>query len=101
MHFYADADVYVISNETKDTPLRQFSLSILHLFDSIFPGLALIDKLHDFEERTCFPIKGCYGSRNDYHSNGSYEQKMLYQKLESYRFELTLKKLGWLGQYKI
>ena len=28
-------------------------------------------------------------------------KKMLYQKLESYRFELSLKKLGWLGQYKI
>ena len=33
-----------------------------------------------------------------YHSNGCYEQKMLHQKLESYRFKLALKKLDLFGQ---
>ena len=35
MHFQADAEVCVISYGTKNTPLRQLSLSILYLFDSI------------------------------------------------------------------
>ena len=39
------------------------SLSILYLFDFIFPGIVLIDKLHDFEEETCFPINGYHGNR--------------------------------------
>ena len=36
-----------------------------------------------------------------YHSNGFYERKKLHQKVESYRFKLLLKKLGWLGQGKV
>ena len=32
-----------------------------------------------------------------YHSNGYSEQKMLHQKLESYRFKLVPNKLGCLG----
>ena len=42
---------------------RKFSLSILYLLDSIFPGIVLIDKLHDFGGGTCFPINGCYGNK--------------------------------------
>ena len=63
MHFKADGEVCVIRDETKDTPLWQFFLSILYLFDSIFPGIVLSDKLHNFEERICFPNNGCHGKR--------------------------------------
>ena len=61
-HFQADTEVCVISNGAKDTPLQQLSLSILYLFDSIFPGIVLIEQLH-FEEGTCFPINGCHGNK--------------------------------------
>ena len=83
----------------------QLLFSILNLFDSIFPGIVLIDKLHNFEEGICFPDSGCHGKRKKqfftYHSNRCYEQRMLHQKLESYRFTLPLKKLGWLDQCKV
>ena len=36
-----------------------------------------------------------------YHNNGYSEQKMLHQKLESYRFKLVPNKLGCLGQCKV
>ena len=32
---------------------------------------------------------------------GCYEQKMFQQKVESCKFKLPLKKLGWLGQCKV
>ena len=36
-----------------------------------------------------------------YHSNGYYEEKKLYQKLEFCRFELPLQKLVWLSQCRL
>ena len=48
----------LISNEAKDKSLWQLCLSILYLFDSIFPGKVLIDKLRNFEEGICFPNNG-------------------------------------------
>ena len=53
----------VISNEAKDTPLWQLSMSILYLFGSILPGIVLIDKMHGFQKGTCFPINDCHGNR--------------------------------------
>ena len=87
----------VIRNGAKDTPLSQLFLSIIYLFESIIPGLVLIDKLHNFAERICLPNNGCHGKRKQfftYHSNVCYEEKMFHQKLESYRFRLPLKKLA-------
>ena len=40
-------------------------LEYSYLFDSIFPGINLIDKLHDIEERICFHNNGCHGKRRN------------------------------------
>ena len=63
MHFLADGEVCVIRNGAKSTPLSHFFLSILYLYDSIFPEIVLIDKLHNFEEGMCFPNNDCHGKR--------------------------------------
>ena len=66
-----------------------------------------IDKLHYFHEALC--TKGFIfltmvameiGKRQflSYHNNGCYEEKKLHQKLEIYRFKLSMQKLGWLDQ---
>ena len=41
----------------------EYLLSILYLFDSIFPGIVLIDKLHNFQEGICFPNNDCHRKR--------------------------------------
>ena len=38
---------WVLSNGVEDTPLQQFLLGSLYLFDSIFSGIVLIDRLHN------------------------------------------------------
>ena len=35
------------------------------------------------------------------HSKGCYEEKKLNQKLDSYKFKLSLKKMSWLDQCKL
>ena len=54
-HF--DPMVWFLSNGVQDTPLQQFFLSSLYLFDSIFSGIVWIDKLHTCVKGTCFNIK--------------------------------------------
>ena len=63
MRLKADGEFCVTRDEAKDTPLWQLFLSILYLFDSIVPGIVLIDKLHNFEEGVCFPNNGYLGKR--------------------------------------
>ena len=41
----------------------QLFFTILNLFDSISPGIVLIDKLHNFEEGICVPDSVCHGKR--------------------------------------
>ena len=45
--FSPDTRVCGFNNGTQDIPLRQFFLSRLDLFDSIFSGVAWINKLYD------------------------------------------------------
>ena len=103
MHFLADGEVCVIRNGAKNTPLSHFFLSILYLYDSIFPEKVLIDKLHNFEEGICFPNNDCHGKRiiffySSHHTNGCYKQKMFHQKLESHRFRLPLENwVDWIS----
>ena len=71
-----------------------------YLFDSIFPGIVLIDKLHNFEEGVCFPNNGYLGKRKKRFTyiNGCCKQKLFHQKLETYRFRLPLKNwVDWIG----
>ena len=93
MRLKADGEFCVTRDEAKDTPLWQLFLSILYLFDSIVPGIVLIDKLHNFEEGVCFPNNGYLGKRKKtFHLyNGCCKQKIFHQKLETYRFRLPLK----------
>ena len=63
MRLKADGEFCVARDEAKDTTLWQLFLIILYLFDFIFPGIFLIDKLHNFEEEICFPNNGCLGKR--------------------------------------
>ena len=48
--------VWVLSNGIEETPLQQFLLSSLYLFDSIFISLAWIDKLRNIVEKICFNV---------------------------------------------
>ena len=50
MRLKADGEFCVTRDEAKDTPLWQLFFSILYLFDSIFPGIVLIDKLHNLKK---------------------------------------------------
>ena len=63
MHFDPAARFSVLSNRGQDTVLRQFFISTLYPFDSIFSGIVWTNRLHDFDEEICFPNKCCYGNR--------------------------------------
>ena len=72
-------------------------------FFQCFDSIILTDKLHNFEEGICFANNGCHGKWKKkffftHNSNVCYGQKKFHRKRESYRFILTLKKLGLLDQ---
>ena len=61
----------MVPNETKETEQKKsFFDKFLEnvLFNSIFPVIDWIDKLHDFDEEICFPCNG-------YHGNGKKHKK--------------------------
>ena len=73
--FYPVASVWVLSNRTQDTPLRQVFMSSLYLFNSYFLRICF-DKLHDFEERICSPTNGSRGNSE----NAPFQQRFLRRK---------------------
>ena len=93
MRLKADGEFCVTRDEAKDTPLWQLFFSILYLFDSIFPGIVLIDKLHnlkkEFVSLTMVTLEK--EKKRFTYINGCCKQKIFHQKLETYRFRLPLK----------
>ena len=76
------------------------------MFDSFFSGLTWIDKLHDCNERMCFPYNVCYVNWKNSCFQSSWQLlligKMLYQKRESHAHvhrKIRMKKQG-LGDKK-
>ena len=81
MHVRANAEVCVISNLAKDTPSWQVFVSILYLFDPIFPEIVLIDKPHHIVEGICLPSNGCHGKgKKNFHLS---KQQLLWAKYVS------------------
>ena len=48
--------VWFLSNTIEETPLQQFLLGIIYLFDSIFSSIVCINKLHNCVEGICFSV---------------------------------------------
>ena len=69
------------------------------MFHSVFSGRVWVDKLHFFHKKICFSNNCCHGNRKYAISflaiaaTAATREKKLYQKLESYRYKLLLKKL--------
>ena len=48
--------VWILSKREEDVSLQQFLLSSFYSFESIFLGIAWIDKLHNCVKGICFNI---------------------------------------------
>ena len=63
MHFDPAVRVFVLSIGAQGTTLWQFFFSSLNLFDSIFSGIVLTNRMHEFDKGICFCNKCSYGNR--------------------------------------
>ena len=66
---------WILSNGVKDTPLQQFYLGSLNLFDSIFSGIVWIDQMEEFISLTIVAMETAKSHSFSYHVIGYWEMK--------------------------